>query len=641
MSVSSRSALEGVSSPSERPAALVQVFGAEPFHTDGELLALGFADDGTLWSVEDPGVLRHWDPAGGRALGWRSLDDLATLWAFAPGCRWAASGADELSLWDVSNGDLAAVFSPPTWVTSLAFSADGRLLASGHDDGSIRLWDMTSRRMLRELRGHHKPVSALAFGPSLGEGADGERLASADEEKIIHLWDIATGQVRTTLLGHTDRVPALVWHPTLPRLISAGWDTTARVWDANTGAPIILLNSHANQVNALALNPDGSLLACADSSNALHIWSLEETRTLGVWTDQGTEVRCLAFGPDGATLASGGADRVLRVRNARKDETPSSSPDPLESRTCLAVSPDSGRLYSLAAGGRLRVWETSPPKPAFELQEAGPLRTFALSPDGRSLAGSLVVDVPPDPRRQGSGGIPSLYLWDATTGQRRTLLAGQAPPITALAFSADSRLLASASYTRSDVWLWDVVSGQPVLLIPNALDGCSVEALAFHPQGQYVAVGGIDCLATGGSDGAVVLWDVAQRALLATFGFGTTALAFHPTGQRLATADLNDSVQVWQVPSGELLTELKGHTDKVTCVAFSPDGRWLVSGSDDHTLRLWDALSRDSDALLAVSQLDTQVKSLHFAADSASLFTGNGNGSCYQLGISKLLAEGT
>src|SRR6266852_5853068 len=154
------------SSPSlsERPAALVQVFGVEPFHTDGELLALGFANDGTLWSVEDPGVLRHWDPAA-HLLGWHMLDDLATLWCFAPGCRWVASGSDELSLWDVATGDLAAVFSPPSWLTSLAFSADGQLLASGHDDGAIRLWDTTTRRMRSELRNHHRPVSALAFSP--------------------------------------------------------------------------------------------------------------------------------------------------------------------------------------------------------------------------------------------------------------------------------------------------------------------------------------------------------------------------------------------------------------------------------------------------------------------------------------------
>jgi WD40 repeat protein len=310
----------------------------------------------------------------------------------------------------------------------------------------------------------------------------------------------------------------------------------------------------------------------------------------------------------------------------------------LESRTCVAVSNDGSRLSTLAAGGRPHVWQTATGKPAVELKDAGPLRAFALSPNGVWLAGSLSVEVPEQLRRYGKASdIPSLYLWDARTGQRRALLEGQAPPVTALAFSADSKTLASASYTRSDTWLWDVAAGKPLLLIPNALEGCSVEALAFHPQGQFLAVGGIDWMPTGGPDGAVALWDPARRSLLTRFGNGTTALALHPGGQRLATAGLNFSVQVWEVPAGKLLAELEGHADAVTCVVYSPDGRWLATGSDDHTVRLWDAAN---DTLAAVTQLDTQVKALCFAPDSALLFTGNANTSSYQLSVSKLLAEG-
>ncbi len=620
------------SSLSQRPASLVQVFGMEPFHTDGEPLALAFAPDGTLWSIEDPGTLRHWAPADGRQLGWHVLDDLATLWAFAPDCRWVASGSDELSLWDVAEGDVRAVFSPPTWVTSLAFAADGRWLASGHDDGTVRLWDVEGRRMVREFRrGHHRPVSAVAFSP------DGKTLASAGEEKTIQLWDVDRGEARLSLLGHTDRIPGLAWHPTLARLYSAGWDTTVRVWDTTTGEPIILLNAHAAQVFALAVNADGRLLACADSANAVFVWDLERNRPVRVWSDQGAEVRCLAFAPDGRTLASGGVDRVLRVRDALHEAPSDTSADPLESRSSVAVSPNGARLYCLPAGAPLRAWEVPSGLPALELKDAGKLRAFALSPDGRRVAASLAVDVPEDRKRSGGVVVPSLYLWDAATGECGALLDGPAPPVTALAFAPDGRLLASAGYTRSDVWLWDADRGEAALLIPGALEGCSVEALAWHPRGDFLAVGGIDYMATGGSDGAIALWDVVARQAVATLGFGTTALAAHPSGSRVAAASLGRTVQVWEVPGGELRAELEGHTDVVTGLAYSPDGRWLASASDDHTVRLWDAAT---DALAGVTSLDTQAKALCFAPDSASLFTGNANASCYQLSVPKLLAEG-
>jgi WD40 repeat protein len=151
-----------------------------------------------------------------------------------------------------------------------------------------------------------------------------------------------------------------------------------------------------------------------------------------------------------------------------------------------------------------------------------------------------------------------------------------------------------------------------------------------------LAVGGIDWLATGGSDGAVHVWDVARPARRLTLRGGARGLAFHPAGRLLAAASLVRTVRVWDVRSGRLLRELAGHDDAVNCVAYSPDGRRLASAADDHTVRLWDA---ESGALLGVTELDTQVKALGFTPDGRSLYTGNGNTSCYQLKVQWLLND--
>jgi WD40 repeat protein len=217
------------------------------------------------------------------------------------------------------------------------------------------------------------------------------------------------------------------------------------------------------------------------------------------------------------------------------------------------------------------------------------------------------------------------------------VLEGQDPPVTALAFSPDSQLLAAGGSRSDDVWLWSPESGEPVLLIPGAVDGCSVEALAFHPNSRLLAVGGIDWLATSGSDGAIALWDVVGRHPAGNgLKGGALDVAFHPSGNRLAAASLVQVVRVWDMTDRKLIAELDGHEDAVTCVAYSPDGRLLASGGNDRTVRLWDA---DTLELLAVRELDTQVKALAFAPDSRSLFTGNGNTSCYQLDVRRMLDE--
>ncbi len=540
--------------------------------------------------------------------------------------RFLASGSDELTVWDVASGEALVTWPQPDWVTALAFHPHLELLATGHDDHVVRLWDIKKHKPIHEFRAHHAAISAIAFS------VDGKKLATAGEDKAIHLWDLDRGGPCGSLIGHTDRIPALAWHPDGKRLVSAGWDTTARVWNVETCEPIILLNSHATQVHTLAFNHDGTRLASADSANAVHLWDMDRPRTVNVLPEQGNEIRCLAFSPDGQILVSGGAERVLHVWDARHQRDEDTMSDALLSRTALAVRADGKQLASLGAGTSLRVWDTTSGDSVLSLDNARVLRAFAASPDGAWFAASLAdEDAPLE--------TATLGLWDGATGKRQRLLEGPKPPITTLAFAPDSTRLASSGHQTTDVWLWQIPSGEPILLIPNATNSCSVEALAWQPQGRLLACAGIDWLSTSGSDGQVTLWDVHDGTQIASFLGGATAVAFHPSGKKLAATTLLNTVRVWEIDSNresQPTLVLIGHFDAVTCLAYSPDGKLLATGSDDHTVRLWDAESGLERGLI---ELDTQIKALAFSPDGKYLYTGNGNTSCYQLDVRQIPSE--
>src|SRR5262245_46609730 len=336
--------------PADRVSAS-QVFGDPLLHTDGDLLALTFAPDGSLWSLEEPAMLRHWNPDTGKQLAFRALSDLETLWAFSPDARVLASASNDLSVWDVSSGHVLTAVPQESWVTALAFHPDPAFVATGHDDGVIRLWDAAGHHLVREFRLHKRPISAAAFN------ADGSRLAVAAEDKIISLWNVADGKHLGNLSGHTDRIPALLWHPS-GNPVSAGWDTTARIWDTRTLQPIILLNTHAPQVTALAVSSDGRLMASADSASQVHLWDFATKKSLHVVKGSETEIRCLAFSPDGKRLASSG-DHSIHLWDTQSGKALAGTGTRQVCPPSLAIAPDGRRLASNGGGLSPRLWDVA------------------------------------------------------------------------------------------------------------------------------------------------------------------------------------------------------------------------------------------------------------------------------------------
>jgi WD40 repeat protein len=599
-----------------RPSPLVhRVFGEPRFHTDGDVAAVAFAADGTLYSIDEAGVLAHWS-ADGKLLNRHFLSDLETLWCFGPQATLLASGNDDLLLWDAASGQLLHRIGQDSWVTAIAFSPDGRTVASGHDNGKVRFWDAATRKFLGQIAAHPDDVavSAIAFAPK------GEFVATAGEDRVVRVWDEFTHNKLAELHSHTDRIPALAWSPDGSLLVSAGWDTSARVWRPPQPDPLILLNSHADQVHALTFSPEGKFLACADSDFDIYLWGdAVGAKVAHVLRGHADEIRCLAFSPDGSKLASAGADRVIHLWDVR-DGKLVAGPN-ARGRHAIAVVPGAKPRLASSGGPAVRVWDVESGE---ELPPTGqwPAHSVAASPDGKWLA---------------VGGTDYFtQLWDVPGGSLAAALEATKPPIGAVTFSADSSMLVHTSPADGLVWLWKCATGQPELILIEAADGCTLEGVAFHPNGKWVACGGIDYLSTGDRDGAVAVWDLETKQKRFVLDHGVNAVCFDAQGKYLAGAGLNDTVYLWDVDTQETVFELAGHQETINAVCFDPTGSYLVSGGDDRTVRVWDVLS---GRLLIARELDSPVQSVAFSADGKYLFCGNGNTTCYQIETKKLLED--
>jgi WD40 repeat protein len=565
-------------------------------------------------------------------------------------------------------------------IYSIAFSPDGRLIASASRDNTVRLW-RTDGSLVKVLEGHSDRVQHITFSPT------GDLIASASQDGTIRLWRL-DGSLVKRLEGYSVVNNQVAFSPDGQLLAAVAYDDRTIKLSQLDGTVIAALKAHTDQVSSIAFSPDGQLLASASNDATIKLWhthltdlspefgTTERPRYHLITTLEGHQsgVNRVLFSPNGEFLASASDDHTIRFwkRDGSLIKILENHTDSVES---IAFSPDGQRLVSTSDDDTVKLWQLDGTVLQTFNNHVSVVNAIAFSPDGTTIASAddnniiklwrpehtllptieghtdevESVAFSPDGQILASASDDhSVKLW-RRDGSLVTTFKGHSDEVEDVAFNPNGKILASVSEDNTvQIWRSDGTLLRQLEKHDNDVDG-----VVFSPNGEWVASASDDkmiilwrhdgtlarrmrghtsqvedvafspdsqLLASASEDGTVKIWrlDGTLIQTLDAQSGGMDGVVFSPDGKLIAVAGDDTTIKLWSI-DGRFLRSFEGHREHVLEVVFSPDGQYLASASRDHTIKLWNL---NGSVLRTLNGHSASVNSLMFSPDGKTLVSG-------------------